>query len=275
MRIKKLLPKPGGRIRPVLSSLTDVMKFILVLGALSWFLIQGTERLGYNWQWYRVPRYIFSMDQGRFQAGPLLEGLAVTLHITWISLLLSFAVGLVTALLRLSDSLAGRLLARGYLEVIRNTPLLVQILFIYFVLSPVFGFSRFASGVLALSLFEGAYASEIFRAGIVSIHKGQWEASYSLGLSTFNTYRHVILPQMIRRIIPPLTGQGISLIKDSALVSTIAIYDLTMQGRAIIAETYLTFELWFAMAGIYLLMTLALSFAVSAMEDRLRMKTAL
>jgi polar amino acid transport system permease protein len=274
MRRKDSLPKYGGGVRPVLSSLTDVMKFILVLGVLSWFLLQGTERLGYNWQWYRVPHYIFSTDQGRFHAGPLLKGLAVTLHITGISLLLSFAVGLLTALLRLSDSLAGRLLARGYLEVIRNTPLLVQIFFIYFVLSPVFGFSRFASGVLALSLFEGAYASEIFRAGILSIHKGQWEASYGLGLSTFNTYRHVILPQAFRRIIPPLTGQGISLIKDSALVSTIAIYDLTMQGRAIIAETYLTFELWFTIGAIYLLITVVLSLTVSAMENRFRMKIA-
>jgi polar amino acid transport system permease protein len=159
------------------------------------------------------------------------------------------------------------------LELIRNTPLLVQLFFIYFVLSPGLDISRFASAVLSLSLFEGAYASEIFRAGIVSIHRGQWEAAYSLGLTTFHTYRCIILPQAIRRVLPPLTSQAISLVKDSALVSTIAVYDLTMQGRAIIAETYLTFELWFTIAAIYLLITVSLSTVVNIMENRLRVTT--
>jgi polar amino acid transport system permease protein len=150
-------------------------------------------------------------------------------------------------------------LARGYLELIRNTPLLVQLFFIYFVLAPVMGIGRFVAGVLALSLFEGAYASEIFRAGIVSIDKGQWEASHSLGLSTIHTYRYIILPQAIRRILPPLTSQAVSLIKDSALVSTIAIYDLTMRAQVIISETFLTFEVWFTVAAIYLVLTVMLS----------------
>jgi polar amino acid transport system permease protein len=123
--------------------------------------------------------------------------------------------------------------------------------------------------VLALSLFEGAYASEIFRAGIVSIQKGQWEAAYSLGLGGFDTYRRIILPQAFRRILPPLTSQGISLIKDSALVSIIAVYDLTMQGQVIIAETFLTFELWFTIAAMYLAITLTLSFLVNFLENHL------
>jgi polar amino acid transport system permease protein len=178
--------------------------------------------------------------------------------------------GLVTALLRLSDSFIARIVARGYLELIRNTPLLVQIFFLYFVLAPIFGFSRFFAAVLALSLFEGAYVSEIFRAGIVSIHRGQWEAAYSLGLNGYHQYRYIILPQAIRRILPPLTSQAISLIKDSALVSTIAVYDLTMQGRAIIADTFLTFEIWFTIAAIYLIITVALSLVVSIMENRLK-----
>jgi polar amino acid transport system permease protein len=145
-----------------------------------------------------------------------------------------------------------RMIARAYLELIRNTPLLVQLFFIYFVMAPIFDLGRFASAVLSLSLFEGAYASEIFRAGIVSIHKGQWEAAQSLGLSTVDTYRRIILPQAIRRILPPLTSQAISLVKDSALVSTIAVYDLTMRGREIISETFLAFEIWFTVAAIYL-----------------------
>ena len=248
------------------SPFVDVIKFLLVIAALTWLMARGTERLGYNWQWYRVPQYILTFENGDFVAGPLLHGLMVTLRITAMSLVLSFVLGLATALFRLSNSFVARSLARGYLECIRNTPLLVQLFFIYFVLSPVLDISRFASAVLALSLFEGAYASEIFRAGIVSIHKGQWEAAHSLGLSTFHNYKYIILPQAIRRILPPLTNQAISLVKDSALVSTIAVYDLTMQGRAIIAETYLTFELWFTVAGIYLFLTLTLSLLVNRIE---------
>lgn len=255
------------------SPFVDVIKFLLVIAALTWLMARGTERLGYNWQWYRVPQYILSFENGDFVAGPLLHGLMVTLRITAMSLVLAFVLGLVTALFRLSNAFLARALARAYLESIRNTPLLVQLFFIYFVLSPVLDISRFASAVLALSLFEGAYASEIFRAGIVSIQRGQWEAAYSLGLTTFHTYRYIILPQAIRRVLPPLTNQAISLVKDSALVSTIAIYDLTMQGRAVIAETYLTFELWFTIAAIYLLITVSLSVVVNAMEKRIGVTT--
>lgn len=251
----------------------DLLKFFLLLAAFGWLLMRGADQLGYNWQWYRVPRYLFSFDNGQFTAGRLLEGLQVTLEITGVSLVLSFLFGLAAALLRLSDSLVGKWLARLYLEVIRNTPLLIQLFFIYFVLSPIFDISRFASAVLALSLFEGAYASEIIRAGIVSIQKGQRDAAYSLGLSTFHTYRHVILPQAFRRVLPPLTSQAISLIKDSALVSVIAIYDLTMVGQAIVAETFLTFEIWFTVAAIYLSITLCLSSLVQVMENRLRVES--
>jgi polar amino acid transport system permease protein len=133
--------------------------------------------------------------------------------------------------------------------------------------------SGFVSAVLALSLFEGAYASEIFRAGIVSIQRGQWEAAFSIGLNRYRTYRFVILPQALRHILPPLTSQAISLIKDSALVSTIAIYDLTMRGQAIIAETFLVFEIWFTVAAIYLSITLLLSATVSFMEKRLKVNS--
>ena len=248
----------------------DLFQFLVVVAACSWLLARGSEKLGYNWQWYRVPRYLYTFEDGRFVAGPLLDGLAVTFKISGISLLLAFAFGLVTALLRLSPSFVGRLLARGYLELIRNTPLLVQIFFIYFVLGPVLDLERFTAAVLALSLFEGAYASEIFRSGILSIPAGQWEAAYCLGLSSFSTYRWIILPQAVRRILPPLTGQAVSLVKDSALVSTIAIYDLTMQGQAIISETFLTFELWFTVAALYLAVTLTLSVVVNIMERKFK-----
>lgn len=248
----------------------DVVQFVLFIGLIAWLLSESSQRLGYNWQWYQVPRYIFRTVDGEFIPGPLLRGLGVTFHITGISLVLAFCFGLVTAFLRLSGSLLGQGLARLYLEIVRNTPLLVQLFFIYFVLAPVIGLDRFTSAVLALSLFEGAYASEIFRAGIVSIHRGQWEASYSLGMNTFQTYRHIVLPQAIRRVVPPLTSQAISLIKDSALVSTISLFDLTMQGQTVIAETYLTFEIWFTVAGIYLMITIPLSLGVNLLEKVLR-----
>lgn len=250
------------------SALFDIAKFGLLAGAIVWLLLRGSSRVGYNWQWYQVPRYLFTFEDGVFVPGPLLDGLWVTLQITACSLLLASVIGLLTALLRLSGSLVGRFIARLYLEVIRNSPLLVQIFFLYFVLAPIFELERFTAAVVALSLFEGAYASEIFRAGIVSIRRGQWEAAYSLGLSSFDTYRAVILPQALKRILPPLTGQAVSLIKDSALVSTIAVYDLTMQGRTIIAETFLTFEIWFTVAAIYLVITLGLSQIVNLLEKR-------
>lgn len=252
------------------SPLLAVIKFILVILAIIWLMARGTERLGYLWHWHRVPQYLFSFVDGKFVAGPIIQGLMVTLDIVWMSLILAFIFGLVTALFRLSNSFMARIVARGYLETIRNTPLLVQIFLTYFVLGPILDIERVTSAVLALSLFEGAYASEIFRAGIVSIHKGQWEAAHSLGLSTFHTYWHIVLPQALRRILPPLTSQAISLIKDSALVSTIAIYEMTMQANAIIAETFLTFELYFTIAGIYLILTVTLSIIVSIMEKRLK-----
>ncbi len=248
----------------------DIVKFAALLGLVIWLLYNGTSQMGYHWQWYRVPGFIFTIDEGKFIPGPLLEGLWVTMGITAASIPFFLVFGIVTALMRQSQYLSVRGLARVYLELIRNTPLLIQLFLIYFALSPILGLSAFTSAVLALSLFEGAYASEIFRSGIYSIHKGQWEGAYSLGLSTFSTYRYIIFPQMIRQILPPLTGQTISLIKDSSLVSTIAIYDLTMQGQSIVSETFLAFEIWFTVAAIYLIMNIALSFAIRIMENKMR-----
>ena len=267
--MKKSDVQPHRKMYLRQSRRTDIAKFLMLIAGMVWLAVRGTERLGYNWQWYRIPRYIFSFKDGIFTAGPLLEGLGVTFQITGISLILASVFGLVTAFCRLSDSFPAKAMARVYLELIRNTPLLVQLFFIYFVLSPIFDIGRFASAVLSLSLFEGAYASEIFRAGILSIPDGQWEAAYSLGMNTVRTYRHIILPQAIRQVLPPLAGQAVSLIKDSALVSTIAICDLTMQGQIIIAETYLTFETWFTIAAIYLLITATLSFCVRVLERHL------
>jgi polar amino acid transport system permease protein len=121
------------------SPVLGVMKFVLVMLALVWLLARGTEGLGYLWQWYRVPQYVLSIQDGQLVAGPILKGLVVTLNIVWMSLILAFVLGLVTALFRLSNSFMARVLARGYLETIRNSPMLVQLFFIYFVLGPIFG----------------------------------------------------------------------------------------------------------------------------------------
>ena len=248
---------------------TALAKLLVLLGLLAWLGVLSADRLGYHWQWYRLPRYLISLQDGSLRPGPLLEGLAITLRIVGSSLVLAFVFGLVTALLRLSDSVVGRILARCYLEAVRNTPLLIQIFFLYFVLAPVLGLGRMPAAILSLSLFEGAYTAEIFRAGITSLPRGQWEAIHSLGMSIWDGYRDVILPQMLRRVLPPLTSQAVSLVKDSALVSTIAVYDLTMQGQAIVAETFLTFEVWFTVAAIYLALNLLLSALVKLFETRL------
>ncbi len=250
----------------------DIAGFVLVMAGIFWVIIRGAASQGYFWQWFRVPRYLFSFKNNEFAFGPILQGLKITLNITWISLILTYIIGLVTALLRLSDSLGARVVARLYLETSRNTPLLVQLYFIYFVVAPVLNIDRFAAAILALSFFEGAYASEIYRAGIVSIHKGQWEAAYSLGLSRFNTYTHIILPQAIRRILPPLTSQAVSLVKDSSLVSVLAVYEMTMQANAVVAETFLVFEIYFTIAAIYLVITVLLSQIVNVMEKRFKVE---
>lgn len=251
--------------------LFDVLQFILLMAILTWLIIKAADNIGYNWQWYRIPRYLFTTGDNGFQAGPLLEGLQITLQISSISLFFALLFGLITSLLRLSRSFVGRAIAVFYLETSRNTPLLIQIFFIYFVLGPALDLGRMSAAILALSLFEGAYASEIFRSGIESVPRGQIEAAKSIGLSTFNTYRLIIVPQAIRTILPPLTSQAISLVKDSALVSTIAIYDLTMQAQALVAESYLTFEIWFTVAAVYLVITLFLSIMVGIMAKRLKL----
>lgn len=231
----------------------------------------GYRNLSYNWQWYRVAPYFFSIENGRFAAGVLLQGVWVTLKISAISLVLALVAGMVSALARLSPYLSLRGLAWCYVETIRNTPLLIQIFVIYFVISPVLDLSAFSSAVIALSLFEGAYSSEIIRSGIVNIPKGQWEAAQSIGLPVFATYYKVVFPQMLRQTLPMLAGQSVSLIKDSALVSTISIYDLTMQGQKIVSETFLTFEIWFAVALCYLSITATLSFIIRRIETRMRL----
>jgi polar amino acid transport system permease protein len=153
---------------------------------------------------------------------------------------------------------------------VRNTPLLVQLFIFYFVVSPIIGIDRFWTGVLALSFFEGSFAAEIIRGGVQSVPRGQVEAADALGFTPYDRFRDIVLPQAIPLILPPMTGLVINLIKHSAIVSVIAIAEMTTEGLNIISETFMAFEIWFTVAAIYLAITVSLSFFVSWLEHRAR-----
>jgi polar amino acid transport system permease protein len=238
---------------------------MLVVGG----IVYGAAQMNYAWKWHQVPRFIVRVIDGTFYPGPLLKGLVVTLEISVVSFLLALAIGLATALCRLSDSVVARFLSRCYLELVRNTPLLVQIYLLYFVLAPILNFDRWFAAVFALAVFEGAFAAEIFRGGILSVPRGQTEAAMSLGLGRAQAYRLVIIPQAVRIMLPPLTSLGVSLIKHSAIVSAIAMFDLFNEARTIVSETFLSYEIYLTTGAIYLAVTLTLSLLVTALERRL------
>jgi polar amino acid transport system permease protein len=204
-----------------------------------------------------------------YAAGPLLIGLWITLKISALALVFALALGLVAGLGRVSSNPAASNLAATYVELVRGTPLLVQIFIFYFFIGTVLQLSAFTAGVAALSVFTGAYVAEIVRAGIEAVPKGQMEAARSLGMSYAQAMRFVVLPQALRKTLPPLAGQFINLIKDSSLVSVIAITDLTKAGREVVSSTFSPFEVWFTVALLYLVLTMTLSQLVRRMEKRL------
>lgn len=199
----------------------------------------------------------------------IFQGLKMTIEISIWSIIFGTLMGISGALCRVSKSIILRSIANVYVEWIRNTPLLIQILFIYFGLGVFFHLSPLVASVISLSLFSGAYITEIIRAGIQSIHKGQREAALSIGMTEAQTMRLVILPQAIKRILPPLAGQFITLIKDSSLVSVIAVTDLTYVAKNIVTTTFRAFEVWFAIAVFYFVLSFVLSVAVRKLEARL------
>ncbi len=259
--------RPRRPVRWYRSTAIEILQFAILAAALAWVVVRGAQGMGYNWQWAKVPRYLYRFVDGEFVLGPLAKGLLVTLDITWIAMILTIAIGIGVAILRLSDSLVGRAIAWIYIEVIRNTPILVQILIIYFIIGRIFSIPRFWAGVLCLALYEGAFAAEIIRGGIVSVRKGQWEASRSLGLSTFDTYRDIVIPQAIPLMLPPLAGVLVNLVKHSAIVSVIAVFDLATQARTVVSDTFLAFEIWFTAACMYLGITISLSLVASWLEQ--------
>ena len=200
----------------------------------------------------------------------LLAGAGVTIEITAIAVGLGFIFGLITSVCRLSGVKILQVIAVCYVNIIRGTPMLVQIFLIYFALPMVIGerINPFVAAVAACSINSGAYVSEIFRAGIQSVDKGQMEAGRSLGLSWMQTMRYVILPQAFKHVIPPLGNEFISMTKETSLVSVIGFEELTRRGQLIIAKTYSSFEIWLTVAAIYLVMTLTIARLVSYLERR-------
>ncbi len=204
----------------------------------------------------------------------LLQGAGITVQITAMSVGCGFVIGMFASLASLSSLLPVRLLAKCYVDIIRGTPLLVQIFLIYFALPMIIGerIDPFVAAVTACSINSGAYVSEIFRAGIQSIDKGQMEAGRSLGMTWGQTMRYIIMPQAFKRIIPPLGNEFIAMLKDSSLVSVIGFEELTRRGQLIIAKTYGSFEIWSTVAIIYLIMTVSISQLVGYLERRYNIK---
>jgi len=204
--------------------------------------------------------------------GPFILGLWVTIKISIISMVIAFIIGLIVALLRLSGIPALDYIGSVYITVIRGTPLLVQLFIFYFIIATIFNMPRFWAGVASLSIFYGAYIAEILRGAIQAIDKGQHEAAMSLGFNSFQRMVYIILPQAMRKALPALVGELISLIKDSSLVSIISITDLTKVGREIVANTFSPFETWLTVAALYLMLTSILSFIGHKWEKRMKAK---
>ncbi|MDR0407768.1 MAG: amino acid ABC transporter permease [Campylobacteraceae bacterium] len=205
-----------------------------------------------------------------FKKGPIVNGLIVTVKVSMLGLLIAFSVGSIAALIRLSRYQFLKDIATVYITVIRGTPLLVQMSLFYFIIASILKIDGFYAGALSLGIFYGAYIAEVLRGAIQSIDKGQYEAAKSLGMNTFQTTVSIIVPQALRRALPTLINEVISLVKDSSLVSVIAITDLTRVGREIASQTFNAFEAWITIAGIYLIITLTLSVIGSQIEAKMK-----
>lgn len=244
-----------------------------------------------NLETYTVPTDAVLISDGDFismgdvlgtfkevRPGIMLLGLWITLKVSMISIIVGILIGLIGGLARISDNPALKWSSITYIELIRGSPLLVQIFIWYFVLGTLINTMLTRNGlpqvpplwfgVAALSTFTGAYVAEMVRAGIQSIDKGQTEAARSLGMTYSQAMVHIIMPQALRRILPPLAGQFISLIKDSSLLGIIAIRELTKATREVVTSSLQPFELWFICALLYLVLTFSLSMFAQYLERK-------
>ncbi len=198
------------------------------------------------------------------------DGLLVTFEVTVASISCALVLGLITGIGRISPNRVVSTVASVYVEVIRGIPLLVQLFYIYYALGRFLRVPDMVAAIIAMSVCYGAYMGEVFRAGIESIDRGQTEAARSLGFSRRQTLFLVILPQAWRTILPPVGNEFIALLKDTSLVSILAVADVLRRGREFASQSFSYFETYSLIALIYLVITLLLSKGVSTMEERLR-----
>jgi polar amino acid transport system permease protein len=257
--------------------------------------------LNYKGDWSAIPQYLIhqNSETGRWVPNFLLQGLITTFKLSVWATLLAIVAGVIAGLFRTSSNLFLRMVARTYVELIRNLPPLVLIFIFYFfvvdqlmlllgiddfiqswsentaaIMAIFFAekslFSQFISGVITLAFFEGAYITEIIRAGIESIERGQNEAAYSLGLSWADKMRFVIMPQAIKRVLPPLASEFINTIKYSAITSVVSIQELTFMGRQVVVATRYIFETWITVSAMYMMLTFSLSLFAGRLEKKMR-----
>ncbi|MCP3953745.1 MAG: amino acid ABC transporter permease [Desulfobacterales bacterium] len=281
----------------------DIILLLMVAASVVWLVMKVKVNLQYNWNWGIIPQYLFLRDpqSGALIPGLIMQGLLVTIRVSLWASVLALIIGTIMGLFRVSTGRFQRFVSWAYVELIRNMPILVWVFIVYYFLSDqlfqlmglearllqsssttlaatalLFGdperLPSFLAGVVALALYEGAYITEIVRAGIQSVDKGQGEAALAVGLSPFKRMRLVIMPQAIPRILPPLAGQLISTIKDSSIISVISIQELTFQGMELMAATLITFEVWIVVMLLYLILCLGCSLIVAALEERLGRK---
>ena len=217
--------------------------------------------MSYNFNWSQVYEY-----KQKF-----INGFIMTFIISFFALILSFLIGLFFAYAQNSKLIMLRFFARFYIELIRGTPLLVQILIFFYVFANNLGFeNRYIVGTFILAIFSGAYVCEIIRAAIESIEKEQFETSLSLGMTNYQMYRYIIFPQAFKRMLPALTGQFASIIKDSSLLSIIAISEFTMNAQEVDSITYSTLESYIPLAFGYLILTYPISYYTKSLEKRIK-----
>ncbi len=219
------------------------------------------KNVSYNFNWYSVYEY-----KQKF-----IDGFIVTVIISFFALILSFIIGLFFAYGQNSKFIPLRFFSRFYIELIRGTPLLVQILIFFYIFANNLGFeNRYIVGTFILALFAGAYVCEIIRAAIESIDLEQYETSLSLGMTNYQMYAYVIFPQAFRRMLPALTGQFASIIKDSSLLSIISISEFTMNAQEVNAYTFSTLESYIPLAIGYLLLTYPISYYTKYLETKIK-----
>lgn len=228
----------------------------------------ATDGAAYTWGWYTLSPFT---DKGASNLRFLVSGIGLTLGLSLSAIVVSVILGVMLALSALSRSRPLRMVSRTYVEVFRSIPLLVLLLWVYYGLPMVTGlqFGAFAAGVISLALSDAAFESEIFRAGIQSVAKGQREAAQTLGLSNRDAFRFVIFPQAIRTILPALGNQFVYVLKMSSLVSVIGLQELTRRANELNVSEYRPLEIYTALVVEYLLLILLTSWGVRRLERRM------